>query len=163
MKKASHLALCLLLAFTAGAQPLTFTKKADFPGSRRWDQISFAIGSTVYTGAGFFDSLLNGTALKDRRDLYAYNTANNSWTKKADVPFAGVRNNNCVEIGGVAYAGFGWDNAAVYRDWWQYNYATDTWAQKAGFPTQPAGALPCLNRAVRAIWWVALQTEALRR
>ena len=133
MKKALLL-FCLSLALCAGAQPVTFTKKADFPGSKRWDQLSFAIGNNVYAGAGYFDSLLNGAALKDRRDLYAYNTTANTWSKKADVPFSAVRDNNCVEINGVAYAGFGWDDVGLYRDWWQYNSATDTWTQKARFP-----------------------------
>jgi Secretion system C-terminal sorting domain/Galactose oxidase, central domain len=69
-------------------------------------------------------------------ELWAYDTAANSWTRRADFP--GVFRSGSIgfSIGDKGYFGTGFESGYL-KDFWQYDPAADTWTAKTDFPGQP--------------------------
>src|SRR5688572_7524367 len=94
--------------------------------------VSFAIGNKAYTGLGFN----GGTSIND---LWEYDPAANTWTRKADCGVdidAGI----VMVINDKAYVGFGRSRnvacCGFHKQIWEYDPATNIWTPKADFPGQ---------------------------
>jgi len=129
------LLLSLLCSIAVRAQ--TFTKKANFPGGERWRGFSFALGDMIYTGAGndSTNQVGNWVGTAMHRTFWQYNTLTDTWTQKNNLPFTPRNDMASFVVGGVGFAGLGFDSLLNTRDdWWKYNEATDTWTQLSNFP-----------------------------
>ncbi|HYV92236.1 MAG TPA: kelch repeat-containing protein [Chitinophagales bacterium] len=104
----------------------TWTQKADFGGTARFQAVGFSIGSKGYLGTGFDTS--NNTT----RDFWEYDPAANTWTQKAD--FGGTARIGAAgfSIGNKGYLGTGAQYGNT-KDFWEYDPAANTWTQKADF------------------------------
>jgi N-acetylneuraminic acid mutarotase len=103
----------------------TWTKKADVPGVShdRSSAIAFNIGANGYVGLGY-DSIPQRVL----KDLWEYDTANDSWTKKSNFVGNARQGSFAFVIGQNAYVGGGVDQAAnYYNDFYEYNPAGDVW------------------------------------
>lgn len=103
-----------------------------FPGTARYGATAFSINNKGYVMGGYKSS---GSAL---RDLWEYDPANDSWTKKKDYLFHPMEafnlNGEIYCFSDVNYTitppsteidGFGY-----YTGFWKYDPATDSWNQK---------------------------------
>jgi len=104
-----------------------WTQKADYPTpvdvpDGLHDAVGFSIASKGYIGTGFRGSPSD--------DLYEYDPALNTWTRKAEL--GGGKRTGAVgfSIGNKGYIGTGF---AYYKDFWEYDPALNTWTQKADF------------------------------
>ncbi len=128
MKKLSLIVIVNCLSFISCIAQGTWTQKANFPGTARYDAMSFEIGSKGYIIGGFDGG---ATFLKD---VWEYDAVNNSWTQKQD--FISTRwMAVSFSIGTKGYVTTGSNSSAYYNDLWEYNPTTDTWTQKANLPT----------------------------
>jgi Galactose oxidase, central domain len=100
-----------------------WVRKADFPGSARYESVAFGIDAFGYVGTGFDGS----NALKD---FYKYDPSIDTWT---DIGFSGNK-----RYGGVAfvynnkgYVVTGVNSGVMQNDFWVFDPASDTakWAQ----------------------------------
>lgn len=106
-------------------------RKADFAGSARFRATGFSIGGKGYIGTGRDGNRLN---LSYKTDFWAYDTATDTWTQKAD--FGGhTRDRACgFSIGNKGYIGLGLNfQDGPENDFWEYDTAADSWTQKANF------------------------------
>jgi N-acetylneuraminic acid mutarotase len=124
--------------------PVTITAKSwkkiaplDMLGRSR--AVGFAIDGKGYVGTGtmthVYAELLN--------DFWQYDSDENKWTRKADIP--GVARLNAVgfNIGEKGYIGLGGNHSNVlFKDFWEYNSTTDSWLKMPDFPGEArAGAI----------------------
>jgi N-acetylneuraminic acid mutarotase len=113
-----------------------WTKKANIPGvdTNRGFAASFSINGKGYVGMGS-----NGViAPSCKSDLWKYDPAADSWTRKADYP-GGMRDGVGVFVlGNKAYIGGGLDST-FYGDLGFYSYdpSTDYWTQLSDLPVGP--------------------------
>ncbi len=108
--------------------PNSWTQKADFGGTARYDAITFVISSKGYLGTG------SEGYNEYQKDFWEYDPVTNTWTQKAD--FAGLARDSAVSftINNKAYVGTGNGlNGVSYKDFWEYNPTSNTWTQKADF------------------------------
>nr|WP_322625243.1 kelch repeat-containing protein [uncultured Flavobacterium sp.] len=105
------------------------------PYSASSPESGFVIGTTVY-----ITSALNNT-------FWAFDTATNTWTQKANFPGSAVRLGTfAFELNGKGYVGGGRESGCVspttcfVSAFFEYNPATDTWTQKAFYPIGVTGA-----------------------
>jgi hypothetical protein len=97
---------------------------AAFPGQERGEAVDFTIGNSGYVGLG-----LNSSTGSDNlfSDMWEYNTATNTWTRKADFPGSA----NLASV----YPHFVIDNklylytAHNSHELWTYDPPIDTWTQ----------------------------------
>ena len=94
-------------------------KIEDFPGSRRSDAISFAIGNYGYVGGGNFN-------YNSLQDFYRYDVSSDSWTRLSNIPF------NTDRSTGISYNG----KAYVFNknELWEYDPQVDIWKKLNQFP-----------------------------
>ena len=126
-----------------------WTQKQNFPTvnsvSGRDNFASFTIGGKVYVGMGsaFRGGSCNVLTNNQYVDWYAYDPANNSWTRIADFP-GEFRHYDYVSfaIGDKGYLGLGYGISGQHlNDFWEYNPATNVWTRKADFPTGTRGSV----------------------
>ncbi|MFD0763364.1 Kelch repeat-containing protein [Mucilaginibacter lutimaris] len=112
----------------------TWTKIADYPGDGQYLNKGFAAGNKGYVGMGI--SIADKTTVK--KDIWQYDPANNSWTKKLD--FIGVARVFGVNfnINGTYYMGLGSGRNELLKDVWKYNETNDTWLQVTNYPDEMA-------------------------
>jgi N-acetylneuraminic acid mutarotase len=139
----------------------TWTQKAAFPGQMRSGLTSFSIDEKIYAGMG---SAYDFDALKYKafNDLYAYDPASNTWTKKADFPGTSRQYSSCTYGNGRGYVLGGDDIAggatSFLNDVWEYNPTSDTWTQLTDMPVGTAfvsafvrdGKLHFMNGSVKS-------------
>ena len=92
--------------------------------------LDFRLEIKGFIGTGSYD---NTTSYY--KDFWEYDTASDTWTKKAD--FGGVaRGGACgFSVGNKGYVCFGQDsNLTPYPDMWEYDRTTNAWAQKTNLP-----------------------------
>src|SRR5438045_1346420 len=91
----------------------TWTRKADFGGTARYDANVFSSGSKGYVGTGCCPLL---------KDFWEYDPATNTWTRKAD--FGGTARSQATgfSIGSKGYLGTGYDGIPR-KDFWEYDPA----------------------------------------
>jgi N-acetylneuraminic acid mutarotase len=81
-----------------------WTQKADFPGGPRAGAAAFSLNGIGYAGTGYY---YDGAFITHTRDFWAYNPANDDWTKKADYEGFPRRDAIGVAMGGYGYIGLG--------------------------------------------------------
>ena len=135
--------------------------KARFPSGKRWGNVAVAIPNTskAFIGLGAcnyaefipkspcgwdivvsHDSTLGGSCSAFYDDWWEYDTATNTFTKKANYPGLGrvgciaVFANNKIYVGlGSGVTGSG--TYTLSTDWWEYDIPNDTWTPKTNFPS----------------------------
>lgn len=108
----------LSICFSQG----TWTQKANFPGTARFDAMSFSIGMKGYIIAGS-----GGGALQD---FWEYDAINNIWQQKANFPGNAREQGVSFSIGAKGYLGTG-IGTLYQNDFWEYDTLFDSWTQKA--------------------------------
>ena len=107
----------------------SWTRKADFPGTRRSYSVAFVINNKVYVATGsHHDQSTNSTTYFN--DLWQYNPANDTWTQKANMPALGRSDavaSYVFENKGVVATGYNNDN--LLNDCWEYNPSNNSWFQ----------------------------------
>lgn len=113
-----------------------WTQKADFPGSARYDVVSFSVDGKGYIGAGY-----DGNYLKD---FYSYDPQSNIWTQMRDITDTSdddyddeyvsiIRAHaNTFVIDNVAYLTCG-ENGSLMSYTWKYYPDTDLWEEVHSF------------------------------
>lgn len=113
-----------------------WTQKADFPGSARYDAVSFSVDGKGYIGAGY-----DGNYLKD---FYSYDPQSNIWTQMRDITDTSdddyddeyvsiIRAHaNTFVIDNVAYLTCG-ENGSLMSYTWKYYPDTDLWEEVHSF------------------------------
>ena len=114
-----------------------WTRKADFPGGARQMAIGFSIAGKGYIGTGF--NYGNPDPSLERKDLWEYNPALDTWTRKADMPTVPREYAIAFTISNKAYVGLGATGGSgglgtSLNDFWEYDPALDSWTRKADFP-----------------------------
>lgn len=122
------------LTFKVTAQSNIWVQKSDVgydtvnvnEPTAREGSIGFSIGNKGYLGTG---NDKNGS----QKDLWEYDTTDNTWTQKAD--FGGTARTYAVgfSIGNKGYIGTGIGVGGYYKDFWEYDPADNTWTQKEDF------------------------------
>lgn len=107
-------------------------KASDFDGVPRSEAVCFVIGNNAYLATGVDID-------KDRlRDLWVYNTEEDYWIQKADMPAEAKARSGAVAFAASnkGFVGTGVDdNGDKLKDFWSYNPATNTWSKvDAEFP-----------------------------
>jgi N-acetylneuraminic acid mutarotase len=120
-----------------------WTQKKDIPGSDRTGGIFFSIGGKGYIGLGAKDFNSISATPTPLKDLWEFDPAANTWTKKADLPDSARYECNVMVINNKAYVVGGttgkWTSAGGYvatNDVWEYNPTNNQWTAKKPFPAQ---------------------------
>lgn len=120
---------------------------ADIP-MRRMNAIAFSSNGKGYVGTGFYNTYSRSNFERfypgdNLQDLWAYDTASNTWAKKSDFPGGKRMGMSVFSIGDSTYTIAGaevtnknWpsDTDILKKDVWAYNTVADTWVQKPDFP-----------------------------
>jgi N-acetylneuraminic acid mutarotase len=101
------------------------SQTTDFNGKGRQNAVTFSFGSKGYAGLGNQDE---NTAFTD---LWEFNPADKSWTKKADFPGTARLAPSGFYIGNRGYVVNGLCDC---NDFWEYDPANDKWTSRASFP-----------------------------
>lgn len=113
-----------------------WTKKTSFIGNRRAGATHFTINGDVYIGLG--KDFIPYIPIS-YKDLYKYDTSNDSWTQLSDVPFGPYEQNGRVYTASFVIQGIGYFTGGALTtgdtDCWSYNPASDVWARIAVFET----------------------------
>jgi gliding motility-associated-like protein len=112
-----------------------WTKKANFPGTARYSDVSFTIGHYAFVGCGVTCSNAYLT------DFWKYNSHTNTWTAIANYPGLGSLSGISFAIEGKGYVGLGWTSSYGANDLWSYDTITNAWTAMAAFPG--AGRYSC--------------------
>src|SRR5574337_1118537 len=109
-----------------GAQN-SWSPKANYGGSKRYNACAFSIGNKIYVGTGCDSS----GAYK--QDFWEWDATTNVWTQKANVPGNPRSEAVAFSIGNKGYIGTGKSGVGVLNDFYEYDPTTDTWTTKATF------------------------------
>ncbi len=103
-------------------------RRSDFDGVIRSNATSFVIGQNGYMFGGYDGS-------DQLRDLWQYNSTENYWYAKADLPSEGAARNSAAgfSIGTKGYIGTGSDGLNALKDFWEYDSEANKWTQKNDF------------------------------
>jgi len=109
-----------------------WTGKVDFPGAARWEAAGFVADGKGHVIGGMPCTPCSGFELSDH---WEYDTANDSWTQRADHPGQKRRRALGFSIGNIGFLmGGEIGNGTVLKDFWMYDPATVTWTQLHDFP-----------------------------
>jgi subtilase family serine protease len=98
----------------------------NIPSGRSY-ALGFPINDKIYVGGGAFGF--------GKNDFWEYNPANNTWTRKADIPGGGVALAVSFAIGNKGYIATGYKlNSGNSNELWEYNPANNAWTRKADLP-----------------------------
>ncbi|MES2284570.1 MAG: kelch repeat-containing protein [Bacteroidota bacterium] len=121
------LTIFLLMCFEFTNGQGTWTQKATFPGTARFDAMSFSIGKKGYIVGGIGSGLL--------QDFWEYNAASNNWQQKSNFPGGNRCQGVSFSIGAKGYIGTGGSGTGLgVDDFWEYDTLTYSWTQKANLP-----------------------------
>ncbi|MEI8084755.1 MAG: hypothetical protein WCG93_00935 [Paludibacter sp.] len=129
----------------------SWTQKTSFPGTPRVNSIAEVVNGKAYVGLGFDIShqVYTGGNLFD---LWMYDPANDSWTKKAGLDsLKTTATNGCVSFvfDNNIYIGFGFDGHGFTTEFWKFNPEQGTlgvWTRLNDFPSYGrSGAVICAN------------------
>ena len=104
-----------------------WSKKANFPGARRWLSASFAIGTKGYIAGG--GNMVNGSL----KDVWAFNQLTNSWSGKAQMIFP-LYGPTGFSIGDKGYVVLGQTPSGETTSLFEYDPVSNGWTGKALFP-----------------------------
>jgi N-acetylneuraminic acid mutarotase len=94
--------------------------------------VGFSIGSKGYVGTGTIGSPYLGL-----NDFWEYDTATNTWARKADVGGTPRTNAAGFSVGSKGYIGTGNDAASNLKDFWEYDPAANSWTRRRDFAGEP--------------------------
>jgi N-acetylneuraminic acid mutarotase len=120
--------LVLFLISFSSVCSAQWVQKAVYPGGYTDAVVSFAIGDTIYIGAGSTGST----------DFYKYDPSSEQWTKKANIPQRAFAVS--FSIGSKGYMALGQSDpaitgqASVSNELWEYDPGMDQWIKKTNFP-----------------------------
>ncbi|MDZ4071675.1 MAG: LamG-like jellyroll fold domain-containing protein [Sediminibacterium sp.] len=126
------LQFCFIYPVLLAQTPDSWTQKANFAGTGRYNGVGFNIGNKGYIGTG-----ANSTTVFS--DIWEYDPATDTWAQKADFG-GGARHGACAfTVGRKAYIGGGAsllaDGSQASFTLWEYDPVLNTWVQKsASFP-----------------------------
>jgi hypothetical protein len=126
------LQFCFIYPVLLAQTPDSWTQKANFAGTGRYNGVGFNIGNKGYIGTG-----ANSTTIFS--DIWEYDPATDTWAQKADFG-GGARHGACAfTVGRKAYIGGGAsllaDGSQASFTLWEYDPVLNTWVQKsASFP-----------------------------
>lgn len=108
----------------------TWTQKAD-PGGPGAGSFGFSIGNKGYVST----YMTNDVPIEctDNNNLWEYNPAANTWTRKTDISWPTRTFNGGFVIGDKFYSGTGCCLYETFNDFWEYDPSTDIWTRKADF------------------------------
>ena len=113
-----------------------WTQMANFPAGNLSYAASFGIGRYGYIVSGRPRA---SATLHYLRQVWQYDTLNNTWAQKADIPFTPRFLSLGITIADKGYICGGRDSIGDKNDFWEYTPATDTWVQKANCPDTVIG------------------------
>jgi len=134
-----------------------WTRATGFDGRARKGAVSFTVGNSAYVTTGVATE--NRVAVY-KFDTYAYDSAKETWSKKADFP--GVARDQAVAftIGDFGYVGSGRDGTNTLSDFYRYDTKNDTWTQIASLPAD-AARFGAVGFAVKGIGYIATGSDHL--
>ncbi len=100
-----------------------WVQKNDFSNTPRYGAVSFTVNNTGYVCSGYD----GGNYYKD---LWQYNSNNDTWIQKASIPGSKRFNASVFVINNIAYVLGGSNNGLTVDDFWAYDYTNDTWTEK---------------------------------
>ena len=128
----------------------SWIQKTSFPGIQRVNAMAEVVKGKAYVGLGYDLSkgvYTGGNLL----DLWMYDPANDSWTKKAGLDsLKTLAANGCVSFvhNDIIYIGFGFDGHGFTKEFWKYNPepGDGTWTKLNDFPSYGrSGAVVCAS------------------
>lgn len=129
---------CIESAADSPYPPITFEKKASFPGKGLASAISFVINEKAYVAFGRnFETTCSN-------ECWQYDPIEDKWTKNKDIPLTARVKAIAAVVNGKAYVGLGFNlekadgvrnDPGILKDFWMYDPVLDSWTQKADFPT----------------------------
>ncbi len=124
MKKTATLLAFILIGTCALAQ---WQQMTSMPSDARVIPNIFVIGTNAYIGGGF------KTGYVYLSDFWEYNTTNDTWTQKANMP-ANIGGGAAFAINGKGYIACGWINGSNNAGVHEYDPALNMWTSKNNFP-----------------------------
>jgi N-acetylneuraminic acid mutarotase len=109
----------------------SWTQKADFGGTLRYQCAAFAIDNYGYMGLGRNEND------SYEKDFWKYDPSANMWYPIAEFPGVERRGATAFVIDNKAYVGLGQTNGGYASDFYQYNPNSDTWQPVADFIGAP--------------------------
>ena len=125
----------------------TWSRKKPHPVPRGFANGATAIGGKLYVTGGEKPTCTGSCTTFLAQTMFVYNPANDTWTRKKDMPFSGASGAQGV-IGGKLYVYLGAANSPVRfsHAFVRYNPATDSWARLATPPiNHPSGVGGVIN------------------
>jgi N-acetylneuraminic acid mutarotase len=116
-----------LAAYLPVIDSWTSLEIADFPGDALEGLISFSLAGKGYVGTG---KNSEGGSLQ----LWAYEPASNTWSRKANLPGDPRNESAAFTLGDRAYIVGGYFDGKFLSDVWIYDPARDKWHKKSDFP-----------------------------
>jgi N-acetylneuraminic acid mutarotase len=110
----------------------TWVPKANFGGGTRWKAFSFAMNGKGYMGTG--NTAGGGINADVSADLWQYDPAADTWTRKAD--FGGGARDGMLSfvVNDTAYVSGGFDGSTIWNDFWKYDASKDQWIKIGNLP-----------------------------
>jgi N-acetylneuraminic acid mutarotase len=105
----------------------SWTQKADFGGTLRYQCAAFSIGDYGYMGLG------RNEQDNYEQDFWKYDPSANMWYPIADYPGVARRGAAAFVINKKAYVGLGQTEGGYANDFYKYDPNTDSWTQIADF------------------------------
>ena len=130
-----------------------WTRKADFGGAARDAASAFAVNGKGYICMGKSGDY----PFTYYKDLWEYDPATDTWTKKADFPGIDRAYGTAFSVNGKGYyvCGYRYD-FGPYSDVWEYDPAADKWTRKAdygGGPTSNPYGLAIGDKGYVGVGW----------
>lgn len=134
----SLLTSCIDSAADSPYSPITFEKKASFPGKGLASTVSFSINGKGYVALGrSFDGISSNRC-------WQYDPTEDKWTEQREFPDSARVKAIAAVVNGKAYIGLGYNlekadgvrnDPGMLRGFWMYDPEQNSWTQKANFPT----------------------------
>jgi N-acetylneuraminic acid mutarotase len=138
----------------------SWARKSDFPGEGFNGYAGFVIDNKGYLYLGSTNSSSSVTKF----ELWEYDPANDSWTRKADFPGASRGYALAFSLGNKGYLGLGAQTEEplpmiVPLDFWEYDPQGNSWSRQADFPA--AGRSMAVSFAIGSLGYVGLGADSM--
>jgi len=145
----------------------TWTKKSNFPGLGKMDQVGFTIGDKGYIGTGFGSN-------RNTTEFWEYDPKLDKWTQMADFP--GMARNGAIgfSIGDLGFIGLGNADGVIVDDIWLYDKSSNIWMEidNCGFASWNAFSMTIGTRGYfgtgiaesnKAVWEYSPNTSSAKK
>lgn len=106
----------------------SWTRMADFPGTKRTETAGFVIGKNIFMGTGCANQMDSIPGEWAFRDWWRFDTENNLWTPLKNVPFGFRYGAVAFTVNNTGYFGTGM-NGGFFSDIWKYDSSGDNWTK----------------------------------